>query len=86
MGQAAEQGYRVVEGHRLEEPCIGAFNGGNRAWGQFGAGIGGAQSFGAGVDRVDFTLDASFVLLNLLTTSCAAEFSTRPLHPAPSPR
>ncbi|MEU9102615.1 hypothetical protein [Streptomyces sp. NPDC048361] len=57
MGQAAEQGYRVVEGHRLEELCVGALNGGHRAWGQVGAGVGDAQSFGAGVGRVDFTLD-----------------------------
>ncbi|MBJ6998569.1 hypothetical protein ACFYOR_31310 [Streptomyces griseofuscus] len=57
--RAAEQGYRVVEGHRLEEPRVGALNGGNRAWGQAGAGD--AQSFGAGVGRVDCTLDESFV-------------------------
>ncbi|MFG3363264.1 cytochrome P450, partial [Streptomyces griseofuscus] len=48
MGQAAEQGYRVVEGHRLEELRVGALNGGNRPWGQVGAGVGDAQSFGAG--------------------------------------
>lgn len=30
MSQAAEQGYRIVEGHRFEEPRVGALNSGNR--------------------------------------------------------
>ena len=39
MGQAAEQGYRVVDGHRLEEPRVGTLNRPNGAWGQVGAGV-----------------------------------------------
>src|SRR6476661_7190016 len=58
-GQAAEQRYGVVHGHRLEEPGVGEFDGVDGPGSQLGSSAGDAQPSGPGVGGVDFPFDES---------------------------